>query len=96
MRTVALVFSLAAMHPISAQQAITSATLSGRVEDVSGAVIAGIPVKIANKSRSQAASFAGILLGGWLADKWAHGDPRERIPTQTIGLAAAAPFRRFA
>jgi MFS transporter, Spinster family, sphingosine-1-phosphate transporter len=40
----------------------------------------------------QAASFAGILLGGWLADRWMRSNFRGRILTQTIGLAIAAPF----
>jgi predicted MFS family arabinose efflux permease len=40
----------------------------------------------------QAASFAGILVGGWVADRWARFDARGRTLTQTIGLAAAAPF----
>jgi len=40
----------------------------------------------------QAASFGGILLGGWIADGWARSDPRGRALTQTIGLAAAGPF----
>lgn len=40
----------------------------------------------------QAASFAGILVGGWVADRWARFDARGRALTQTIGLAAAAPF----
>jgi predicted MFS family arabinose efflux permease len=40
----------------------------------------------------QVASFAGILLGGWLADSWSRTDPRGRVLTQTIGLAAAGPF----
>ncbi len=40
----------------------------------------------------QASSFAGILLGGWLADRWARSNVRGRVLTQTIGLAVAAPF----
>ena len=40
----------------------------------------------------QAASFAGILLGGWLADAWAQSSGRGRALTQAIGLAAAGPF----
>jgi predicted MFS family arabinose efflux permease len=40
----------------------------------------------------QAASYAGILLGGWLADRWMARSKRGRILVQTIGLAAAAPF----
>jgi MFS family permease len=40
----------------------------------------------------QAASFGGILLGGWIADRWARSDPRGRVLTQTIGIAAAGPF----
>jgi MFS family permease len=40
----------------------------------------------------QAASFGGILLGGWIADRWVRTDPRGRALTQTIGLTAAGPF----
>ncbi|MFN3323983.1 MAG: MFS transporter [Bryobacteraceae bacterium] len=40
----------------------------------------------------QAASFAGIFLGGILADRWAARNARGRIYTQALGLAAAAPF----
>lgn len=40
----------------------------------------------------QAASFAGILVGGWLADRWSRSDPRGRIFTQVAGLVGAAPF----
>lgn len=40
----------------------------------------------------QVASFAGILLGGWLADWWAQSNPRGRALTQCIGLATAGPF----
>lgn len=40
----------------------------------------------------QAASFGGILLGGWMADRWVRSDPRGRALTSTIGLAAAGPF----
>jgi len=40
----------------------------------------------------QIASFAGILGGGWLADRWRRSQVRGRVLTQTIGLAVAAPF----
>lgn len=40
----------------------------------------------------QVASFAGILLGGWWADRWTRTNRRARVLTQTIGLAIAAPF----
>jgi predicted MFS family arabinose efflux permease len=40
----------------------------------------------------QAASFAGVLGGGWLADRWRRSQLRGRVLTQTIGLAVAAPF----
>ncbi len=39
----------------------------------------------------QAASFGGILLGGWLADRWSRTDTRGRLLTQCIGVALAAP-----
>jgi sugar phosphate permease len=40
----------------------------------------------------QAGSFAGILIGGAVADRWVVHNPRARLLTQAIGLAAAAPF----
>jgi MFS family permease len=39
----------------------------------------------------QAASIAGILLGGLLADRCSRGSPRGRILAQTFGVAMAAP-----
>lgn len=39
----------------------------------------------------QAASFAGILGGGWLADRWSRSSGRARGWTQAIGLAMAGP-----
>jgi MFS family permease len=39
----------------------------------------------------QVASFAGILLGGWLADRWSQASARGRMLTQCIGVALAAP-----
>lgn len=40
----------------------------------------------------QAASFAGILAGGWLADRWSRFSAQGRVFTQVIGIAIAAPF----
>ena len=40
----------------------------------------------------QAASYAGILLGGILADRWAVRNAKGRVYTQALGLVAAAPF----
>lgn len=40
----------------------------------------------------QAGSVAGILFGGWLADRWAATAAGGRVWTQAVGLAAAAPF----
>ena len=40
----------------------------------------------------QAGSLAGILSGGWLADRWARRNAQGRVLTQMIGLGAAAPF----
>jgi MFS family permease/N-acetylneuraminic acid mutarotase len=39
----------------------------------------------------QAASVAGILLGGWLADRWSEVTGRGRLRTQVLGLLLAAP-----
>ncbi|MDE3164723.1 MAG: MFS transporter [Acidobacteriota bacterium] len=40
----------------------------------------------------QAASYAGVVAGGVLADRWSRFTPRARLYTQMAGLAAAAPF----
>lgn len=40
----------------------------------------------------QAASVAGIVIGGQIADRWALRSPQGRTFTQALGLAAAAPF----
>ncbi len=40
----------------------------------------------------QVASFAGILAGGWLADRWSRTAPRGRLMTQIVGLSVGAPF----
>jgi sugar phosphate permease len=40
----------------------------------------------------QGASVAGIVLGGWLADRWGAHAPRGRIYTQAAGLLLASPF----
>jgi MFS family permease len=39
----------------------------------------------------QAASFAGVLGGGWLADRWSQRNGRARGWTQTFGLLLAGP-----
>lgn len=39
----------------------------------------------------QAASFAGIVVGGWLADRWNERTRRGRILTQVTGIMVAAP-----
>jgi len=40
----------------------------------------------------QAASFGGILLGGFVADAWVQRNPSGRVRTQAIAIFAAAPF----
>jgi MFS transporter, Spinster family, sphingosine-1-phosphate transporter len=40
----------------------------------------------------QSASFAGILLGGWFADRWSAKVSRGRLYTQVCGLLLASPF----
>lgn len=37
-------------------------------------------------------SMAGVLLGGFLADRWSKTNPRARILVPAIGLCIAAPF----
>jgi MFS family permease len=39
----------------------------------------------------QAASVGGILIGGWLADRWNQVSRRGRVLTQCLGVAMAAP-----
>jgi MFS family permease len=38
-----------------------------------------------------AASIAGIVGGGWFADRWGTVNPRGRILTQAVGIAACVP-----
>jgi sugar phosphate permease len=40
----------------------------------------------------QGASFAGILLGGWLADRWSASAINGRLYTQAFGVLVASPF----
>jgi len=40
----------------------------------------------------QAASIAGIIFGGWLADRWALRSERGRVYTQIVGVTVSSPF----
>ena len=40
----------------------------------------------------QGASYAGVVIGGVLTDRWASRNPRARAWVQMIGLVMAAPF----
>ncbi len=40
----------------------------------------------------QAASYAGVIAGGVLSDRWAAKDPSARVKCQMTGLLIAAPF----
>lgn len=40
----------------------------------------------------QAASYAGVVAGGILADRWSRFTPRARLYTQIAGLTVGAPF----
>jgi MFS transporter, Spinster family, sphingosine-1-phosphate transporter len=40
----------------------------------------------------QSASFGGIILGGWFADRWSATKPRGRLYTQVCGVLLASPF----
>jgi len=40
----------------------------------------------------QGASVAGIVAGGWVADRWSARSPRGRVYTQAAGLLLASPF----
>ncbi len=39
----------------------------------------------------QAAALAGVLIGGWWADRWSRTNPRARIYVPMIGVLIAAP-----
>lgn len=40
----------------------------------------------------QVASLAGILAGGWLADRWSLSSSKGRVLTQILGIVVASPF----
>src|SRR5262249_50748154 len=40
----------------------------------------------------QLASILGVLLGGWLADRWMRNDRGGRMRVQVLGLFLGAPF----
>jgi MFS family permease len=40
---------------------------------------------------NQAGCMAGMLAGGWLADRWSRRNSRARLLTQALALAIAAP-----
>jgi len=40
----------------------------------------------------QVASFAGILAGGWIADRWSGTSAKGRVLTQALGIGIGAPF----
>jgi predicted MFS family arabinose efflux permease len=40
----------------------------------------------------QGAGFAGIVVGGWLADRWSATSSQGRVYTQICGLLLASPF----
>jgi MFS family permease len=40
----------------------------------------------------QVASFTGIMIGGWVADRWSRVSSRGRAWSQALGLAVGAPF----
>ncbi len=40
----------------------------------------------------QAASYAGVFVGGFMADRWSKRTARGRLLTQAVGLGLAAPF----
>lgn len=40
----------------------------------------------------QIASVLGVLLGGWMADRWARTERRGRMRTQAVGLLCGVPF----
>lgn len=40
----------------------------------------------------QIASFAGILVGGWVADRWSRTSVKGRVLIQLLGIGVARPF----
>ena len=96
---------LACVAPAArAQQAVTAATLSGRVEDTSGAAVAGAAVTATNLDQNQnwaAASddqgrfrFALLPVGAYRLKAEVRGfAPLERELTLTLGQALDVPLR---
>jgi protocatechuate 3,4-dioxygenase beta subunit len=56
-------FWMALVQPLAAQQAITSATLGGRIEDASGSVVAGAVVEARETDRGRVFSQAADSTG---------------------------------
>src|SRR5215813_6203970 len=83
---------------VLAQQAVTSATLSGRVEDANGAAVAGAAIAATNLDQNQSSTaqsdaqgrfrFLYLPVGRYLLKVEAKGfEPLEREMTLTVGQA---------
>src|SRR5215475_15074512 len=83
---------------VLAQQAVTSATLSGRVEDVNGAAVAGAAVVAINLDQNQSSTaqsdaqgrfrYLYLPIGHYRLKVEARGfTPLERELTMTVGQA---------
>ncbi|MDT7604762.1 MAG: hypothetical protein QOF61_2759, partial [Acidobacteriota bacterium] len=95
---------LSGVFPAFAQQAITSATLSGRVEDANGATVAGAAVKATNLETNQTRTatsdaegryrFAYLPVGAYqLGVERAGFAPLNARITLTVGQALDVPLR---
>ncbi len=91
-------------HSTSAQQTVTSATLSGRVEDASGAVVSGASLTATNLDTNQKQSattnndgryrFPYLQVGGYSLSVEAPGfTPLTRQLTLTIGQSLDLPIK---
>ncbi len=92
------------LHLASAQQTVTSATLGGRVEDASGAIVSGALVTATNLDTNQAQTIASDEEGRYKFSYLPAGTYRLTIEragfntlqqqlTLTIGQALDVPFR---
>jgi Carboxypeptidase regulatory-like domain/TonB dependent receptor-like, beta-barrel len=90
--------------PAFAQQSVTSATLSGRVEDATGAAVTGAPVTVTNLDKNQTwtsvsdeegrYSFLYLPVGNYrLKLEQAGFDPLSRDLDLSVGQALIVPLR---
>lgn len=97
-------FCVTGLRPVQAQQTVTSATLSGRVEDANGAVVSGATLSTRNLETNQEQSttsdgegrfrFACLCVGRYRVSIAAKGfATTTKDLTMTIGQALNLPVR---